>query len=98
MSASAIDRRERLRSSTGRGVKAARRAAQVLQEHEERLLEDLATYPTPYLLVELGQPPANRDGRIAWLRGAHAIERHRTAYHVNGPERAFSDGPSRRPV
>jgi hypothetical protein len=90
--AAAIDRRERLRSSTGRGVKAARRAAQVLQEREERLLEDLATYPTPYLLAELGQPPANRDGRMAWLRGAHAIERHRTAYHVNDPDRAFSDG------
>ena len=57
-------------------------AAQVLQERETRLLEDLAVYPPPYLLAELGQPPTDRDGRAAWLRGAHAIERHRAAYGI----------------
>jgi hypothetical protein len=67
-------------------------AAQVLQERETRLLEDLAVYPPPYLLAELGQPPTNRDGRAAWLRGAHAIERHRAAYDIFDREQAFGDG------
>jgi hypothetical protein len=67
-------------------------AAQVLQERETRLLEDLAVYPPPYLLAELGQPPTDRDGRAAWLRGAHAIERHRAAYGIFDREHAFGDG------
>jgi hypothetical protein len=69
-------------------------AAQVLQEQETRLLEDLAAYPPPYLLAELGQPPTNRDGRAAWLRGALAIERHRAAYLIYDRERAFGNGLS----
>jgi hypothetical protein len=40
-------------------------AAHVLQERETRLLEDLAAYPPPYLLAELGQPPTNHDGLAA---------------------------------
>jgi hypothetical protein len=48
--------------------------------------------PPPYLLAELGQPPTNRDGRAAWLRGAHAIERHRAAYDIFDREHAFGDG------
>jgi hypothetical protein len=67
----------------------------VLQERETRLLEDLAVYPPPYLLAELGQPPTNRDGRAAWLRGAHAIERHRAAYDIFDREQAFGDGDHR---
>jgi hypothetical protein len=66
-------------------------AAAVLQEREAQLLEELAAYPPPYLLAELGQAPANRDGRAAWLRGAHAIERHRAAYHIDDPKRALGD-------
>lgn len=69
-------------------------AAQVLQERETQLLEELAAYPPPYLLAELGQPPSNRDGRAAWLRGAHAVERHRAAYRIHDPERAFGNGQS----
>lgn len=69
-------------------------AAQVLQERETRLLEDLAAYPPPYLLAELGQPPTNRDGLAAWLRGALAIERHRAAYLIYDRERAFGSGVS----
>ena len=69
-------------------------AAQVLQERETRLLEDLAAYPPPYLLAELGQPPTNRDGLAAWLRGALAIERHRAAYLIYDRERAFGSGMS----
>jgi hypothetical protein len=66
-------------------------AAQVLQERETRLLEDLAVAPPRYLLAELGQPPSNRDGREAWLRGAVAVECHRAAYWIDDRERAFGD-------
>jgi hypothetical protein len=67
-------------------------AAQVLQERETLLLEDLAAYPPAYLVAELGQAPTNRDGRAAWLRGALAVERHRAAYQIHDPERAFGNG------
>jgi hypothetical protein len=66
-------------------------AAQVLQERAAWLLEDLASYPPPYLLAELGQPPTSRDGRAAWLRGARAVEHHRAAYRMVDRERAFGD-------
>ena len=43
-------------------------------------------------MAELGQPPSNRDGREAWLRGAAAVECHRAAYWIDDRERAFGDG------
>jgi hypothetical protein len=54
-------------------------------------------HPPTYLLVELGQPPTNRDGRAAWLRGAQAIERYRAAYCVCDRDEAFGawQGPRR---
>lgn len=61
----------------------------MLQERETRLLEDLAVNPPPYLLAELGQPPTNRDGRIAWLRGAHAIECFRANNQITDVDDAF---------
>jgi hypothetical protein len=76
----------------GLQVSQGQAAAQVLQERETRLLEDLATYPPPYLLAELGPSPSNRDGRAAWLRGAQAVERHRAAYQIADRERAYGDG------
>jgi hypothetical protein len=39
----------------------------------------LAAHPPTYLVVELGQPPTNPDGRAAWVRGARAIERYRAS-------------------
>ena len=75
-------------------VAAERFVTSDLQERETRLLEDLAAYPPPYLLAELGQPPTNRDGLAAWLRGALAIERHRAAYLIYDRERAFGSGVS----
>ncbi len=57
-------------------------AAEALQVRESSLLEELGAYPPTYLLVELGQPPTNPDGRAAWLRGALAIERYRATYRV----------------
>lgn len=65
-------------------------AAQVLQERETQLLVNLAAYPPPYLLAELGQPPTNRDGRMAWLRGAHAIECFRADNRVTDVDDAFA--------
>jgi hypothetical protein len=41
------------------------------------------------LVVELGQPPTNPDGRAAWLRGAQAIEHYRAAYGVCDRDEAF---------
>lgn len=64
-------------------------AAQVLQERETQLLVDLVEWPPPYLLAELGQPPTNRDGRMAWLRGAHAIECFRANNQIPDVDDAF---------
>ena len=64
-------------------------AAQVLHERETQLLVDLVEWPPPYLRAELGQPPTNRDGRMAWLRGAHAIERFRADNRITDVDDAF---------
>jgi hypothetical protein len=64
-------------------------AAQVLHERETQLLADLAEAPPPYLLAELGQPPTNRDGRMAWLRGAHAIECFRADNRITDVDHTF---------
>jgi hypothetical protein len=73
-------------------------AAQALQKRETQLLADLAEDPPSYLLAELGQPPTNRDGRMAWLRGAHAIECFRADNQITHVEDAFGppfpSGPS----
>jgi hypothetical protein len=64
-------------------------AAQVLHERETQLLVDLAEDPPPYLRAEVGQPPTNRDGRMAWLRGAHAIECFRADNQIPDADDAF---------
>jgi hypothetical protein len=64
-------------------------AAQVLHKRETQLLVDLAEWPPPYLRAELGQPPTNRDGRMAWLRGAHAIECFRANNRITDLDDAF---------
>jgi hypothetical protein len=64
-------------------------AAQVLHERETQLLADLAEWPPPYLRAELGQPPTHRDGRVAWLRGAHAIECFRADNRITDVDDAF---------
>jgi hypothetical protein len=68
-------------------------AAQVLQERERELLEVLAAYPPNYLLVELGRPPTNPEGRENWLRGAQAVERFRAAHGITDLDEAFARPP-----
>ena len=66
-------------------------AAQVLSARAERLLDQLAVDPPAYLMVELGPPPANPEGRAAWRRGARALEQYRAAYRIDDPERTLAD-------
>jgi hypothetical protein len=79
------------RTEHGRFVAQGQAAARVLQAREDRLLDELAVYPPAYLLVELGPPPANPEGRAAWRRGAQTLERYRATYRIHDPYRTLAD-------
>jgi len=79
------------RSEHGRSVAQGQAAGQVLQAREDRLLDEMAVYPPAYLLVELGPPPANPEGRAAWRRGAQALECYRATYRIYDPYRTLAD-------
>ncbi len=79
------------RTEHGRLVARGQAAAQVLQAREDWLLDELVVYPPAYLLVELGPPPANPEGRAAWRRGAQALECYRATYDIDDPYRTLAD-------
>ena len=78
------------RAEHGRFVAQGQATGQVLQAREDRLLDELAVYPPAYLLVELGPPPVNPEGRAAWRRGARALECYRATYRIDDPHRTLA--------
>jgi len=79
------------RTEHGRSVAHGQAAAEVLQARSDQLLDELAVYPPAYLLVELGPPPSNPEGRAAWRRGAQALECYRATYRIFDPYRTLAD-------
>jgi hypothetical protein len=67
-------------------------AAEELGLREHQALAALEEDPPPYLLAELGPPPAGTSGMKSWRHGVGLIERHRTRYEVGDPARAFGHG------
>jgi len=66
-----------------------------LDQRREAHIREAVSNPGPHLVRGLGDPPADRQSRTAWERGAVAIERYRFDQDLRGPS-PLGDRPADR--
>ena len=65
-----------------------------LRARAERVLAELTANPPPYLVAELGPPPAGHPARARWLEAAHALESYRADQQLTSLDRALDPPPA----